>query len=123
MYDDFVEAPAELFADLFSFLGVDAGFEIDVTQWHNVSRSPRSRAVGRILREGNILTRFVGRLVSKSVRGEIKGMIGALNEKPKPVLSPEDRARFRREYREDVLQLEGLLGRSLEEWRDEGAEV
>lgn len=122
LYDDFIETPAELFADLFGFLGVDVEFEVDMRQKLNVAWVPRSLALGRVLREGNSLTRAVRRLVPKIVRERIKKGIGALNEKPKPVLPPEDRTHFRREYREDVLQLEGLLRRSLENWMNEDTE-
>jgi hypothetical protein len=121
LYDDFVEDPAGLLEDLFAFLGVDAGFEVDVTQRHNVSRLPRSGALARILREGNFLTRTVGHLIPGAFRGKFREKIAAFNEIPRPVLSSEDRSRFSREYREDVLHLEELIGKSLNRWSSEGA--
>jgi hypothetical protein len=119
LYDDFIEEPAELVADLFAFLGVNVEFEVDMRRRLNVSWVPKSQILGQILREGNILTRTAGRLVPKGVAAKVKGRIAALNEKPKPVLIPEDRARFHLEYREDILRLEALLGRSLKRWRIE----
>jgi hypothetical protein len=119
LYDDFLENPAEVFADLFNFLDIDSEFEVDVRQKLNVSWVPRSRALAQILREGNTLTRGMRRVVPKGIREKIKERIGAFNERPKPILSAEDRARYRSEYRDDVLQLESLLERNLERWTNE----
>lgn len=118
LYDDLLQTPALFFSDLFSFLDVDPEFKIDVRRRLNVSWVPRSRTLGRVLKEGNSLTRMTRRVVPEPIRQRVKNLFVAINEKRKPALSPDDRRRFRPEYEEDVRQLEGFLGLSLERWRN-----
>jgi hypothetical protein len=116
-YDEFIRDPKSLFTDLYDFLGVDAGFVGDYGRRLNVAWVPRSQSLGRALREGNLLTRTAGKVLPRNFRHRIKNWIAAANRRSKPVLSVEDRDHFRRSYREDVVQLEGLLGRSLATWK------
>lgn len=120
LYDDFVASPDTLMRDLYAFLGVDAGISVAVQDHVNVAWVPRSPSLAKALREGNRLTRAVGRVMSGTMREVVKRTMRALNRGPKPVLSQEDRERFCPEYREDILRLQDLLGRELDQWLNVG---
>ena len=50
LYEDFKEQPAEMLREIFRFLGVDDGFEPDMTVKYNVSGIPRNISAGRSLK-------------------------------------------------------------------------
>jgi hypothetical protein len=106
LYEDWRDSPGELLRDLFGFLGVDRGFTPSVRA-RNVTRAPRSRRLRRLALSGSLpgLARFDARH----------------NLGPLPPMRGETRGWLRARYREDIEQLQALIGRDLSHWLEPAA--
>jgi Sulfotransferase family len=109
LYTDFVERPLALLSDVFAFVGVDEEFAPDVSERHNVSRIPRSR------RLQNLLARADGLAARAGLPWRATRSLRRLTT-VRPTLRQATRDRLVDVYREDILQLEKLLGRDLSSW-------
>ena len=107
IFERMTDSPAEGYAAMCSFLGVDEGFRPDnlgvVVNAHTSFRSVKLR-----------------NLAKSSGSRTIKRLIGKLNSKPGahyPELDPELAASLRRFFAPDVKKLEELLDTRIDEWR------
>jgi hypothetical protein len=115
LYDDLERDPIAMVQDIFSFLGVDAGFRPDVGARHNRSGRTRSRALQRFLVRRHPLKEAAKSLVPAQVGHRLISWIQPSNL-TRPTLSPPTRASLIAGYREDIRLLEGLIGRDLSAW-------
>ena len=98
---------------MYTFLEVDPAFVPNTGQKHNVSGVPRSQAAASIfnlVRQSPTL-QFIKRFAPVSIVQSAK--FSLMRKEP---LSPEIRARLIEDYRADILNLQGLIGRDLTEW-------
>ena len=100
LFEDLVADPDPVLRDLFAFLGVDPAHARAPARPVNVSGVPRNALFAAAVRGG----RRLAPLLPAAGRD-------------RPVLSPEDRRRLVRLYRDDVAELERLLDRPLDRWR------
>jgi hypothetical protein len=117
LYEDLVNEPEAMLADLFEFLGVDPELRVDVGKRHDESRPVRGRPVRHLPEDRNILRRGARRLVPTPLRAAIRDRLIALNTGGKPRLSGRDRRDFIEIYRADIAKLEMFLGCDLSGWR------
>jgi hypothetical protein len=116
LHDDFVARPRDVMRDIFGFLEVDDGFEPDTTRQLNVSSVPRSLAVQRFVTGRNPIKAIAKAVAPDDLRQRIKEkLVHSTLTKPAP-LAPELRQQLAGVFREDVLQLQDLLGRDLSRW-------
>lgn len=113
LYEDLTDQPHEMFKDLFQYLEVSASFTINAAERHNDSRALRSKYIARALKS---VPSGVRMAFPEPARVWLKKVIEDFNRKPKPVLSPEDRASYVEIYRDDILKLQDLLDRDLSAW-------
>ena len=106
--------PVGMMQDVFRFLGVDEGFVPDVSVRHNVSGVPKNAFLHALVTGLNRpgVKRFLPKKLVRGLREPIRNFILA---KP-PRLPAEVRKELVEAYREDVLQLEGLIQRDLSSW-------
>lgn len=116
LYEDLANEPEALFADVFDYLGVDPLFTVDVGKRHNESRTARSRTIKQVLEKDNIVRRCTRSAVPKRWRKTIRKNVSALNLKPKPKLSSQDRKQYIEVYRDDIEKLEQLIDCDLSNW-------
>jgi Sulfotransferase domain len=119
VYEELIQDPAPQLNSLASFLGLDAGWEDPrrlVQQPINASEIPRFRgAFARAQRFGEVLTRHDLDWVVRLARTcGIPSMFGTRNGKPR--MSDQARRRLLAYYREEIANLEELLGRDLKTW-------
>lgn len=111
-YEDFVNAPAAVMRNIFTFLGVDPGAPIDVSQHYNVTPAPR----GLGLPPGWTPVMWAAkRMVPNRMLSVVRSVM------PAPVrlhATQADRAIAIDLYRDDIKQLERLTGRDLSGWRE-----
>jgi hypothetical protein len=114
LFEDLVANPDEALASMFRFLAVDPDFRPGPLLQTNVSGVPRNVALAALF---GLRKRF-GPLASAALPLETKRRIKALMEKGlvRPPLLPEHRKELVDVYRDDVRELEKLLGRSLGHW-------
>lgn len=115
LYDDFETDPARTYRALIDFLGVDASYEPSFSTRYNESKIPRSRGIKRIIQATRELDRRVGRVVPRWARPGIRSRIERMNGY-KPMMPRRVRAELAEYYRDDVREVETLLGRDLEHW-------
>ena len=120
LLDDLERDGAAYFRDLFRFLGVDEGFQLETVERYNGSGIARSATIHRLLSRGTRvkgLARAV--LPDRAFRrlARLKHGMRAANLQRTSPLSPELRRQLtQRFYGEDIAALEKLLGRDLSVW-------
>ncbi len=115
LYEDFDRNPLTVLSDVFSFLGVDPGFQPDVRVRHNPSGRARSPGLQRLLTTRHPLKEALKALVPEQWGHRLIARLQPANLE-RPPLRPETRARLVEGYREDIRQLERLIGRDLSHW-------
>lgn len=117
IYDDFNARPGDVLTDLFRFLGVDAAFEPDTSQRHNVSLVPRHQTYHRLVAGQNRLKSILKPLLPSGLRQRLRENLTAQEEMVAPPrLDPTRRAHLIELFREDILELQDLLARDLSVW-------
>ncbi len=116
LYEDLKADAAGVMRDLYGFLGVDEEFAPDTSLKYNRAGVPRNGAARALVRNLNSLTPFLKGALPFGVRQRIKGGLFA----EPPPLAAEARRGLVEEYREDILKLQGLIGRDLSGWLEAG---
>ncbi|MGH7589338.1 MAG: sulfotransferase family protein [Gemmatimonadota bacterium] len=115
LFDDFVSDTQRVLRDLFSFLGVDPGFEPDTSIVYNSSGRVRNPLLRLAWTHSNALRSRVQPWMPRSIREA--GWAFVQGNLSRPSLPPDLRAALVERYRPDILELETLLGRDLSAWR------
>ncbi len=116
LYDDFLRDPSAVFRDLFRFLGVAPDWPSDAGARYNETLIPRWPVLRHLLPPG----------LRKAVRGALPPAWATRAKRwtsTRPDIRPtvDERAFAVAIYEEDVLGLEGLIGRDLSAWRRVGS--
>jgi hypothetical protein len=115
LYEDYVADPVGLMQDIFRFLNVDNSFVPDMSVRHNVSKLPRSRALQVFLTEPraakNLLKSFIPARWSRRIGDRLRRQ-----NLTRPPLPAELRRQLTEVYREDIQELQDMLGRDLSHW-------
>jgi hypothetical protein len=113
LYENFREHPTTTVHDLYSFLGVDREFMPETGKTFNTYAKPRSALLAPIY--GNYrIRRFGKRIFPDRWKHRILGLF--LTRTPKPEMRPEESAFLYELYRDNVKDLEKLLGVDLAIW-------
>jgi hypothetical protein len=121
LYDDLKRDPASLMRDLFRFLEVDENFPVDTRTAHHSSRmvrTPKSEFWATAMVKPSRTRTFLKRMLPAPLREPVSRRLHQRATFQPPLL-PEVRARLIAGYREDILQLQELLGRDLSAWLEE----
>ena len=112
LYEDLSADRQAWFRSVLSFLGVDREFVPEHVEIPSQPHVPRLVGVSHALRTCGI-GRAMKHLFPQRVRSLVKR---ALSRAGMPRLRPEDRAILVDYYRNDILELQDLLGRDLQAW-------
>lgn len=118
-WEDFSSNALGVLQDVFRFLDVDDAFVADVSERHNASVVPKSKAVEAVLGRPNVIKDVLKLYLPAQQRTRISksfANLRGLNLVEHPRLSPEVRRRLIGEYEEDILKLQQLIGRDLSSW-------
>jgi hypothetical protein len=125
LYEELQESPLEVMRDIYTFLGVDTGFEPDVTLRYNESGFVKNAFLNRIYGQGGVISRSIRMLLPGTLVQKLKGNL-ALKKKMlelrgknlyKPGMDPIIKKRLIQEvYADDIRQLEKLIGKDLSHW-------
>lgn len=115
LFKDLVREPTKVFRDITSFLEVDDSFIPELTQ-ENVSGIPKSRALQNLFMKKNPIKSVFKPFFPQWMRDKIRQDVLKRNLGAKPSLLPETRQKLIALYREDILQLQELIGRDLTSW-------
>ncbi len=112
-YEESWRQPAQMLADVFRFLEVDADFAPDFSHRDHERRAPRARTLHYLLKKSGMWSPLKAMLPERAV-GSLR-QAAFVNGKA-VVMDPADRKQLSDYYREDVRKLELLLGRDLSAW-------
>ena len=117
LYEEW-EKPQEVVRDMLAFLGADSKQPIDTRTIVNRAGIPRFKTLTRFLAKDSWLKRGLRSLVTPWTRWKVVGLkVNVLRLFLRPAtMSPETRAGLEALYREDILDLQSLLGRNLSSW-------
>jgi Sulfotransferase family len=115
LHEDLRNETQSTLGEVFRFLGVDESFVPDASVEHNPSGVPR---IGGLYKGVRAFTARNPILVERVMPAKLRGYVkGRLFTKPPP-FPPELRQDLTHDYKEDVLKLQGLIGRDLSAWLD-----
>lgn len=117
LFEDLKNDPQAMLKDIFQFLGVDDTFVPDTSGKYNATGIPRSRALLRLIMRPNAIKTLAKPLLPKRLRDTVKTFVTTSPMSlRRPPMSPEVRRDLVEGYREDIVHLQGLLGRDLSRW-------
>ena len=119
MYEDFQKDTQKVVDEIFEFLGVSNGENIDTISKHNVGgKSWRIPFLKQFFMKDNFLKRGFRFIFSKPLRLKVRGVLELfLKGKAKPIDS-ETKKELIRFFKNDVEKLEQLLNVNLKHWRE-----
>ena len=124
LYDDLRKDSAALMREMYGFIGVDADFEVDTGRKQQQAQIPKNQSVNKLLQTKNPMRSLAGSLLRKVMpekrRQQLRSRLIAANSTGKEALplSDHDRQQLQDYYRDDVRQLQDLIGRDLSVWFD-----
>jgi hypothetical protein len=114
LYEDLVNAPGPLLADLFAFLGVDSAFVPPVSPHHLQPSVPKLETAAYYLKKWQIWP-YLRKLAPEPLGPRMRALL--LRSRASIFMEPEDRAFLTDYYRDDIEKLAVLLGRDLSSWQ------
>ncbi len=117
LYDDLVDDAAGLMRQLHAFLDVSA-FDTDVAARYNVSGQPKATILGPVMRRTS-LSIWVRSHLPPGIRERAMRLYAGLQEKSvtKPKMPPATRETLQQYFRDDIQQVEDLIGQDLSHWQ------
>jgi hypothetical protein len=117
LYDDLRGSPFSMLRDIFRFLDVDETFAPDLSIEHNTAGVPKNKSIYAMAkrlasRNPALKVALLERFLPAGPRRYVKSKIFV---KPPP-LPAEVRRQLIDSYREDILQLQELIGQDLSPW-------
>jgi hypothetical protein len=123
LYEDLKEDPLGTTQSIFGFLGVEDSFVPDTSTSYDddLSVVPRSHALHTFVGKPNPLKAALKPFLPRGLRRRISTKLHESNLKGAPPMPEGIREELTEAYREDILKLEGLIGRDLSGWLGEKA--
>ncbi|MEM9137844.1 MAG: sulfotransferase [Cyanobacteria bacterium P01_F01_bin.42] len=116
LFEDLVNNPTQLMKELFEFLEIDAQFVPDVSQQANSSGVPKIQWLSKLLNRKNAVKQLAKLALPRGLRKNIYATLQRSNTGGKTRISSQTKQQLIDLYREDVLQLQSLLGQDLSGW-------
>ena len=112
-YEDYVACPRELLRTIFRFIGVEEGFEPDMSVRYHQPRIPKMVSSARVLRWAR-MTAFSRKVLPARARAAARNVFYSLPGEVK--MDAADRALMLEFYSSDIRRLEKILDRDLSGW-------
>ncbi len=107
------QTPGSFLEDLFGFLDVDSGVEVDTSERSLERRSPKSMLIHRLMKKSGLVPQ-IKKLLPSSVQARLRGELFKTRELLR--LDPDDRRQLQEFYRADIQDLSALLRTDLSRW-------
>lgn len=114
LYEEWNSQPMAVLQDIFRFLAIDDTVAVAV-QRANVTYQYHSQWLGRFLRNPN----RTGRWLFSHLPVQVHAQLTRWNQVTPPPIPPAIRRTLTASYREEIQQLQALLGRDLTHWLNE----
>jgi hypothetical protein len=117
LYEDLVQAPQRLLADIFDFLDLPP-FQPDISLRHNVSSIPQSRWLAYILHNRSFLSRSLRIFIPNRVRKSINTRLRTAVARRPSKIDSSVRRDLLALFAEDIERVSTLISRDLTHWLD-----
>jgi Sulfotransferase family len=114
LYEDLERSPAALIEDLLTFLGVEPGIRVDVSQRHLEPRIPKLNGVAYLLKRSRLWPHLRD-LLPQPLGPRLRSLL--MRSRASLVMNPADRALLIEYYRDEIRNLAALLNRDLTSWQ------
>lgn len=119
LFDELVESPGDLMKDLCVFLQIKDDFTFKMNEKFNVSGRPKFKFISKLIRQDFLIKKLLKRVLPKDKRKRMalsfKNKMHEINLK-KEKMNPNTREKLIENFREDILQLQSLIGKDLSNW-------
>lgn len=115
LFDEFRSDPSGVVSDALEFIGVDPSFQPERVPTPVASGTPRNPRLQRLVLGTSRLKGLARLVLTKDQRRAIQHRLLKANLQ-RERLHPDTRARLVADYRDDIVALEGLIGRDLSGW-------
>jgi hypothetical protein len=115
LYEDLQTDPLGMMQDMYRFLGVDHVFVPNVAKHYNVGSLPRNKSLNRFLTQSHSVKTWLKPMVPVSIRRRLVAVVEKSNM-AQTEFDPNLHAQLTRDYRQDILELQDLIGRDLGTW-------
>lgn len=114
LYDDYKRNAHAVMQDLFSFLGADDSFTLDMSAKYNEAGMPRFGKLNYFLTQSGIYT-LSKKIVPENLKQKVKNMFYSKENIPK--ITEEEKTYLKEYYYNDIMNLEQLISRDLTGWK------
>ena len=121
-YEDLCENPQVFMQEVYQYIGVNDNFLPNTTRKAQVAKIPKNKNINNLLQRKNPLRNTAANILKTvmpiEARQKLRDRLISLNSQTKQQapLSAEERQQLIELYREDILQLQDLVGRDLSKW-------
>ena len=121
-YDDLCDNSQKFMQSMYQYIGVNDCFVPNTARKAQVAKIPKNKTINNLLNRKNILRNTTANILKTvmpvETRQKLRDRLINLNSKTKKAvsLSAEERQQLIELYREDILQLQDLVGRDLSKW-------
>ena len=121
-YEDLCENPQVFMQEVYQYIGVNDDFLPNTTRKAQVAKIPKNKNINNLLQRKNPLRNTAAKILKTvmpiEARQKLRDRLISLNSQTKQQapLSAEERQQLIELYREDILQLQDLVGRDLSKW-------
>ena len=116
LYEDWNTKPQQVLTDIFRFLGVEERIKPTMTQRQNETTWVRNQTLADLLQPSHPIQRGLARLLTPTARKRVVTPLKGWNQTKPPPLDQQLRHELTAMYRDDILQLQELIGRDLSHW-------
>jgi hypothetical protein len=119
LFEDFKQNPHQVIQEMFDFIGVDDSFVPDLGTKFNQGGVPKNKGLYGLLFNSSltaIAKKTITPLLPLKIRNKLESNLkNNLLSKPKP-MTLETRSTLQKIYQEDIVKLEKLINRDLQQW-------
>lgn len=117
LYDDLVNAPEKVYRDIFEFIGVETGIQLDTSARYNTTSSIRkNKLLHNFLMNPNGMKSALRKVIPANIRKPLSAKVYRRNATAIQPLSSELRNQLTMSFEADILQLQDLIDRDLSHW-------
>ena len=116
LYEDFCQNPLETVQAIYRHTGVEDNFIPDMSKRSKASRQSRSLFVAQALDSNSAFGGYLKQVMPHRPYWQLVRTLKKLNSRSVSPLSVEMRDRLKNHFREENLQLQGLIKRDLADW-------
>jgi hypothetical protein len=120
--EEFKENQEAEMKSILEFLGANPDVQFDTNKEHNKSGEPKFKNLQKLITQENLVKKtlrpFFRAAFNKEKRAKMRKKVKNINISSYPPMNPETRGELINFYCKDIEALEGLLGKSLDIWKD-----